>query len=138
MTRHQQKAYALARILLGINFFMHGMVRIPKLQVFVAGMVKQFEASPLPEMITRLFATVLPFAEAAVGLCLLIGLFTRHALIAAGILMGSLLFGTCLLEKWDGAGLQMSYALYIAALLFLEHYNAYAVYRYKNTPEKKV
>ncbi|RFM28469.1 DoxX family protein [Deminuibacter soli] len=132
MINHQQKAYALARVLLGINFLLHGLTRIPKLEAFATGMVAQFQATLLPAALTSAFAHALPFAEAGIGLFILLGLYTRHALLAAGVVMGMLLFGTCLLEKWDGAGLQMSYALYIAALLFLEKYNYCAVYRYKN------
>ncbi len=128
-TTHQQQAYALARIILGINFLIHGLVRIPKLQAFSNGMVTQFQGSPMPAGFTKAFASVLPFAEAIIGLFILLGLLTRQALLAAGILIGILVFGTCLIEKWDIAGEQMNYALYIAALLFLGQYNAYSITR---------
>lgn len=131
MRTHQQKAYALARIILGINFLIHGLVRLPKLQAFSNGMAIQFQNSPLPASLTRIFASLLPFAEASIGLFILLGLFTRQALLAAGIVMGLLISGTCLIEKWDIASEQMVYVLYISALLFLEQYNAYTLTRSK-------
>jgi thiosulfate dehydrogenase [quinone] large subunit len=110
-------AFVLGRLLLGVNFLMHGLVRIPKLPVFRAGIVKEFAATPLPEPLVSLFATVLPFAEASIGLLLLLGLFTRPALLAAMLVITSLVFGSSLLEKWSIVGDQMVYGLYIITLI---------------------
>jgi thiosulfate dehydrogenase [quinone] large subunit len=110
-------AFVLGRLLLGINFLMHGLVRIPKLAVFRAGLVKEFAAAPLPEPLVSLFAMVLPFAEAGIGLLLVLGLFTRPALVAAMLVIISLVFGSCLLEKWTIVGDQMVYGLYILTLV---------------------
>ena len=110
-------AFVLGRLLLGVNFLMHGLVRIPKLPVFRAGIVKEFAAAPLPEPLVSLFATGLPFAEAGIGLLLVLGLFTRTALVAAILLIISLVFGSCLLEKWTLVGDQMVYGLYILTLV---------------------
>ena len=41
-------AFVLGRLLLGLNFLLHGLVRLPKLEVFRAGIVKEFAAAPLP------------------------------------------------------------------------------------------
>jgi thiosulfate dehydrogenase [quinone] large subunit len=110
-------AFVLGRLLLGVNFLMHGLVRIPKLAVFRAGIVKEFAATPLPTELVSLFATVLPFAEAGIGLLLVLGLFTRPALVAAMLAIISLVFGSCLLEKWTIVGDQMVYGLYIITLV---------------------
>jgi thiosulfate dehydrogenase [quinone] large subunit len=110
-------AFVLGRLLLGVNFLMHGLVRIPKLPVFRAGIVKEFVPSPLPTELVSLFATVLPFAEAGIGLLLLLGLFTRPALLAAMLMIISLVFGSSLLEKWTVVGDQMVYGLYILILI---------------------
>ena len=110
-------AFVLGRLLLGVNFLMHGLVRIPKLPVFRAGIVKEFAAAPLPTELVSLFATVLPFAEAGIGLLLLLGLFTRPALVAAMLVIISLVFGSSLLEKWTVVGDQMVYGLYIITLI---------------------
>jgi uncharacterized membrane protein YphA (DoxX/SURF4 family) len=45
-------------------------------------------------LVVRFFAVSLPFLEAGVGLLLIIGLWTRGALVAGGLLMAALVFGT--------------------------------------------
>ncbi|MGH9648046.1 MAG: hypothetical protein ACRD4E_14645 [Bryobacteraceae bacterium] len=47
------------------------------------------------------FAAVLPWCEAIVGALVLIGLFTRMALIAGSVLMTALMFGVCLAQDWQ-------------------------------------
>ncbi|MCK7557018.1 DoxX family membrane protein [Chitinophaga sedimenti] len=124
---HRYLAFALARITLGINFLVHGLVRLPKLEAFRTGMVKGFEGTMMPGALVAPFATVLPFIEFAIGLFLIIGLFTKQSLTACALLMMALLLGTGLKEDWGAAGSQMVYALYIALLLFNLDYNAIAV-----------
>ncbi|GAB3651095.1 hypothetical protein GCM10027594_26270 [Hymenobacter agri] len=110
-------AFVLGRLLLGVTFLTHFLVRLPKLAAFQAGMVKQFAHSLLPELLVRPFAVVLPFVEGAIGLLLIIGLFTRPALAAALLLMTALAFGSSLLEQWDTVGTQLVYGLFIFALI---------------------
>ncbi|WP_295122402.1 DoxX family protein [uncultured Chitinophaga sp.] len=124
---HRYLAFALARITLGINFLGHGLVRLPKLDAFRTGMVKDFERTFLPGPIVSAFATVLPFIEFALGLFLIIGIFTKQSLAGCAILMMILLFGTCMKEAWDSAGSQMLYALFIAFLLFNLEYNSLSI-----------
>ena len=110
-------AFVLGRLLLGLNFLLHGLVRIPKLDVFRAGIVKEFAAAPLPPALVSAHATALPFVEGGIGLLLLLGLFTRPALVAAMLVIMSLIFGSSLLEKWSLVGDQMLYGLYIITLV---------------------
>jgi len=110
-------AFVLGRLLLGVNFLMHGLVRIPKLAAFRAGILKEFAPSPLPTELVSLFASALPFVEAGIGLLLVLGLFTRPALVAAMLVIISLVFGSSLLEKWTVVGDQMVYGLYILTLI---------------------
>ncbi|HEX8326456.1 MAG TPA: DoxX family protein [Hymenobacter sp.] len=110
-------AFVLGRLLLGVNFLTHCLVRLPKLAGFKAGLMKQFAATPLPAPLVEIFATVLPFVEGGIGLLLIVGLFTRPALAAAMLVMTSLVFGSSLLEQWDTVGTQMLYGLFIFALL---------------------
>lgn len=131
---HRYLAFALARITLGINFLGHGLVRLPKLEVFRNWMVKYFEGTMLPAGIVSPFATVLPFIEFALGLFLIIGMFTKQTLIASALLIIILLFGTCIKEAWDAAGSQMLYALFIAMLLFNLDYNAWSIDTRNNKP----
>jgi thiosulfate dehydrogenase [quinone] large subunit len=110
-------AFVLGRLLLGLNFLMHGLVRIPKLAVFSAGIEKEFAAAPLPPALVSAYAHALPFAEGSIGLLLLLGLWTRPALVAAMVVIMSLVFGSSLLEKWSLVGDQLLYGLYIITLV---------------------
>ena len=116
-------AFVLGRLLLGVNFLTHFLVRLPKLAGFQAGLVKQFAATPLPEPLVRAFAAGLPFVEGGIGLLLLLGLFTRPALAAAMLVMTSLVFGSSLLEQWDTVGSQMLYGFFIFALILQCQHN---------------
>ncbi|RZK22738.1 MAG: DoxX family membrane protein, partial [Hymenobacter sp.] len=110
-------AFVLGRLLLGVNFLMHGLVRIPKLPVFRAGILKEFAAAPLPPGLVSAYASALPFVEGGIGLLLVLGLFTRPALVAAALVIMSLLIGSSLLEKWNLVGDQMLYGLFIITLV---------------------
>lgn len=110
-------AFVLGRLLLGLNFLLHGLVRLPKLVAFRAGIVKEFAAAPLPPALVSAYATALPFVEGGLGLLLVLGLWTRPALVAAMLVIMSLVVGSSLLEKWSLVGDQMLYGLYIITLV---------------------
>jgi thiosulfate dehydrogenase (quinone) large subunit len=71
----------MLRFTLGLIIFMHGMVRLPHLSAFAEDMVKLFVQTPLPAFMVRPCAFCLVFVEASVGLLVLLGLWTRRALI---------------------------------------------------------
>ena len=110
-------AFVLGRLLLGLNFLLHGLVRLPKLAAFSAGIAKEFAAAPLPPALVSAYAHALPFAEGSIGLLLLLGLWTRPALVAAMLVIMSLVVGSSLLEKWSLVGDQLLYGLYIITLV---------------------
>jgi thiosulfate dehydrogenase (quinone) large subunit len=110
-------AYLLLRLTFGINMLLHGAVRLPALGVFAAGMVQKFADTPLPAMAVRLFGLLLPFLETAIGLLLIVGLWTRWTLIAGGLLIATLVFGTALRSEWETLGIQMLYAIIYYLLL---------------------
>ncbi|MCS3801187.1 DoxX family membrane protein [Niastella sp. OAS944] len=112
-------SFLLLRLAIGISFFGHGLVRFPKLQTFSNWMVGNFKKSLLPEALVVPFSMVLPFAEFAIGLLLLTGLFTKYALIAGSLVMLLLLFGTTMIENWDAIPSQI---IHIALLAFLLHF----------------
>lgn len=115
-------AYLLARVAFGVNFFFHGLVRLPKLQGFVDGMEKQFEASLLPSLLVTPVAYLIPIVELVLGLMLILGLLTRKALVGSALLMIILITGCCLIENWSAVGSQMVYMLYLVFLiLYLDH-----------------
>ncbi|CAL68102.1 DoxX family protein [Christiangramia forsetii] len=115
---YKQLAYFLARITLGINFFIHGLVRMPKLAQFADGVVDGFEKSMLPAVLVKPIAFAIPFVELILGGMILLGIFSRKALTAAAILMIILIVGSAFKEDWAAVGTQMLYALYIFFLIF--------------------
>jgi thiosulfate dehydrogenase [quinone] large subunit len=116
-------AFVLGRLLLGISFFAHLLVRGPKLAAFQAGLLKQFAGTMLPAALVGPYALALPLVEGAIGLLLILGLFTRPALAAAMLVLMSLVFGSSLLEQWATVGTQLLYGLYVFALLLHVQHN---------------
>jgi len=55
-------SYLLLRLAVAMSMFGHGIVRIPKIDEFSTGMVKQFEPSLLPESLVQPFSYILPYA----------------------------------------------------------------------------
>ncbi|HYZ74798.1 MAG TPA: MauE/DoxX family redox-associated membrane protein [Chthoniobacterales bacterium] len=101
---HKALAYGTFRFALGVVELMHGLVRLPGLAGFAAGMAKQFQGTILPGWFVYSFGCVLPFLETLIGLALILGAFTRWTLVAASLLMSSLIFGTSLRSDWATVG----------------------------------
>ena len=115
--RNIQIAYALFRITLGLDMFLHGVMRLPTLSMWVDTQTQLFANSLLPTFMVRGFLYVLPFPEAVIGALLIVGFFTREALIAGSLVMIILIFGTGTRQDWTTVGLQMVYALYYYLML---------------------
>jgi thiosulfate dehydrogenase [quinone] large subunit len=121
-------AYALFRVFLGVNIFMHGLSRLMAgPAAFTGTIMHQFANSPLPHWSLVSFAVALPWAEALLGLLLVLGLWTRFALVAGSLLMLLLTFGIALVQDWNVAGLQLIYAMAYAILLYARRENSYSV-----------
>jgi thiosulfate dehydrogenase [quinone] large subunit len=127
LQNHKALAYGTFRFALGVVELMHGLVRLPMLAGFAAGMAKQFEGTILPGWFVYSFGCVLPFLEGLIGLALIFGVFTRWTLVAASLLMSILIFGTSLRSDWAIVGLQMTYVLAFFIALFLLEHNHYSV-----------
>jgi thiosulfate dehydrogenase [quinone] large subunit len=127
-SRDQRLAYALLRIVVGLNLGMHGVSRmLAGPGTFASKLVEQFAHSPLPQWSVWGFGMVLPAIEALLGLLLLLGLRTRAALVAGSLLIMVLTFGASLVQDWPVAGLQLTYALVYSVLLFLVRHNGWSV-----------
>jgi thiosulfate dehydrogenase (quinone) large subunit len=120
-------AYAMLRFTLGLDILIHGLVRLPHLSAFADATAKLFVQTPLPEFAVRLFALGLVFVETAVGLLVILGLWTRWALLLGALTMAALVFGTALRSDWDTLAIQMLYALIYAVLIATREYNAYSL-----------
>jgi len=131
MVNSFQWSFLLARLAVGMSMFGHGMVRIPKLAGFSNWMTGQFQKSMLPEMIVKPFSYALPVAELLVGVLLLLGLFTRQALIAGAFIMIALIFGSSMIEEWNSIPSQLIHAAFFSVLLsFVKDYNILALDNY--------
>ena len=122
--RDRSMAYALARIGLGLNIALHGLVRLPHIAGFAAGLRPEFSQTLLPAPLVELTGYGIVIGEAAIGLLVLFGLWLRPALVAGLLLMLLLEFGTCLRQEWNVAGLQLTYVAFYAVLLATARYDA--------------
>lgn len=120
-------SYVLARLPIGMSMLGHGIVHLPKLHEFSDWMVGSFGDSFLPASLVMPFSYALPVVELNIGFLLLVGLFTRQAIVLGSMLMVILIFGSCMLEDWQNVFVQMMYGFYFAVLLFLERkHNRYS------------
>lgn len=125
--KQHELVYLLARLPIAWSMFGHGLVRIPKLPAFSGNMVKVFSHSILPASVVLPFGYALPVVELLTGLFIILGLFTRQALLLGFMLMLCLIFGSSLIEDWQGVFMQMMYAVYFALLVLFLPYNRYSL-----------
>jgi thiosulfate dehydrogenase [quinone] large subunit len=115
-------AYGLLRFVFGLNICFHGLTRLlGDHQAFLVYLTKSLAPAILvPKAAIPPLAAVLPWLEAFLGLLLLLGLFTRFALIAGFLVMILLMAGVTLAQDWATASLQLMYCLiYFILLTFL-------------------
>lgn len=125
---HQDLAISILRIALGINIFLHGVVRFgPNYSKFIAWIMETFKDAPLPMWSVQAFAYAIPPLEAIIGLMLILGLFLFPTIVAGLGLMILLMAGSCLIQNWEIVGIQMIYILLYTTILFFFNYNHYSV-----------
>ncbi len=127
-TTDRRIAYALLRIVFGVNIFFHGLSRLlGDHAAFLAYLSQQMAKAPLPKSILPPFAAALPWTEATIGLLLLLGLFTRFALVAGSLVLIILMAGITLAQNWDVAGIQLIYCAIYFVLLTHRGRNFYSL-----------
>lgn len=119
--------FVLLRLTVGASMLGHGLVRLPKLSGFSQWMVNSFAKSMLPQAMVLPFSYVLPVAEFLIGLLLVTGLCTRAALVAGGIVMALLVFGTAMIENWDAIPSQLLHLIFFSVLLHFIESNTWAL-----------
>jgi thiosulfate dehydrogenase [quinone] large subunit len=124
----QKQAYALLRLAIGADMFLHGATRIGAgVGNFATKMVSDFQGTVLPPDLVHAFGLTLPFVEGLIGLLLIVGWFTRSALVAGSFLMVALIFGTALRSDWNTVAIQLIYTVIYYLLLSRIGDNAYAL-----------
>lgn len=121
-------AHALLRLALGISMLVHGLVRIGgHFWPFVDSTVKQFASSPVPHFLVRIGAMIIPPVEVLMGVLLILGLWTRFALVLGSLEMCALIAGMSLLEQWEIVAIQLAYAFFFCVVLRDRQNNAMSV-----------
>jgi thiosulfate dehydrogenase (quinone) large subunit len=120
--------YFILRLSLGVDMLMHYVVRTWGISKdFVPVTEKMFVGNLLPMSWVHVFLTVLPYFEGLLGVLLLLGLWSRWALTAEGLLVTVLLFGTALRSDWTVVSHQMIYILFVFILLAVEDYDYFSL-----------
>jgi thiosulfate dehydrogenase [quinone] large subunit len=135
----RRMAYAICRLTLGLNIYIHGAGRILRgvQQNFVVKFESQYATTILPVPIAHVALTAIPYVEAVVGGLLFIGLWTRWALVSGALLMMALVFGTAIRQDWNALFIQMLYVLIYFVLLSLRQYNCFSIdTNFLNKPRK--
>jgi len=118
------RSYAVLRFTLGTTFLMHGIIRfVSGWSAFADQMVQSFQNTFLPDFMVRPFALSVPPVESALGMLLCLGLFTRWTLIAGGLWMVALVFGTTVRQDYPTVAIQLLYAFLFFVLQAWESSN---------------
>ena len=120
--------YAILRLTLGLDCFLHSATRWAHVRQFAQKLGSQLPGTPLPYWSVRWFATAITIWEPIVGILLLIGFRTRDALVAGGLLIAALMFGTALLGDFIVLADELIYALvFFVLLLFRQKHDRWSV-----------
>jgi thiosulfate dehydrogenase [quinone] large subunit len=123
-SRNVERAYAIFRVSLGFDIFMHGFSRIlTGVAAFVALTEKPFVKTIIPMPVVHYFLTILPYLEFAIGALLIVGLFTMEISIAGALIMIILIFGMGARQEWGSVGNEMIYAAWYFLLIALNENN---------------
>ena len=119
-----QVAYFVMRLILGINLTSHGIMRpITGMEAFVEQWVPTFTDTFLPISLVRAALYFIPVAELILGVLMVLGLFTRFALIGGVMVFALLLAGHAVRSNWGGIHLVMHYVAYYVFLFALRSQN---------------
>lgn len=119
---NKKLAVFLLRLVTGINFFMHGAVRVfGDYSGFANGMADNFSETFLPGFSVRLLGYAIPILELIIGIILITGFKLKAGLVIGFLLMATLIFGMCLLQEWGVVGSQMIYAIALFLILYFQN-----------------
>ncbi|HYM91637.1 MAG TPA: DoxX family protein [bacterium] len=111
-------AYTGLRISLGVAMFMHGLARfIGGIEHFAQPTIAGFARVALPHDAVVFVVYAIPYLEVVIGFPIVLGLFTRWALLANVALLLVFIFGSSMQQNWGGVGNQLIYTLITSLLL---------------------
>jgi thiosulfate dehydrogenase [quinone] large subunit len=111
-----------------VDIFFHGLSRLlGDHAALLAYLSQQMAKAPISKSLLPPFAAALPWTEATIGLLLLLGLFTRFALVAGSLEMIVLMAGITLAQNWEVAGIQLIYCAIYFVLLTHRGRNFYSL-----------
>ncbi len=119
---NMQIGYFFMRIMLGVNLFFHGFMRIIQtggVAVWEQPMATTFEETFLPMALVHAFLYMIPYIEVLLGAMTLLGLYTRWALLVGVSFYVILMFGHTVRQNWAGVHIIMHYGFYYWVLLVL-------------------
>ena len=115
--------YTSLRLGIGMSMLIHGVTRIGHIPAFAKQLLSHFAKMWLPQALIIGFAYVTPPVELLIGILVVLGLFTRLGLVAGGLWMVALIFGSTLATDYDVVGIQLLYSLIFFMLLRHEALN---------------
>jgi thiosulfate dehydrogenase (quinone) large subunit len=118
-------AYTVLRLGLGFSIFFHGVQRwVIGIGNFARPEIAAFSHTPgMPHALVPLVVYLIPVVETIAGASILLGLATYWGLLAEGVLMLVLIFGTCMQGAWAVLAMQMPYPIIIFLLLMTSKLN---------------
>lgn len=118
-------AYTLLRLALGFSIFFHGIQRfITGLDRFARPEIAAFShVAGMPHILIPFVVYLIPVVETIAGAAILLGVVTYYALLAEGVLMLVLIFGTCMQGNWAVLAMQIPYPIIIFLLLMTSRLN---------------
>jgi thiosulfate dehydrogenase [quinone] large subunit len=117
---HAAAAHGLLRLTLGVAMLMHGVARIHGgVRRFADTIAELFRShgSFLPPPAVHLFGLIAPPVEVMLGVLLVVGLFSLQAMIATGLWMIALVFGSSTIQDWSAVQIQLVYAVVVSLLI---------------------
>ena len=111
-------AYTVLRIALGFAMFMHGLARlIGGIDIYAQHYIAGFARVALPHDLVVFVIYAIPYLEVIIGVPIILGLFTRLALLANAALLLVFIFGSSMQQGWSGVETQLMYTLIVSLLL---------------------
>lgn len=122
--RNMQIGYLVMRLILGINLFQHGFMRyLTGVSNWEQPTAALFTGTYLDGPLLHMALYIIPAVELVLGTLLLLGLFTRWAILGSIMLFLVLAYGHGVRQNWAGIHLIMHYSIYYWILLCLQNQN---------------